>query len=89
MDVVLSRLRSVAPVASLLRSAGVADKKIREDKEVEGMSDEGQILDTQTLEEARAALDRSQGGDSLSRLAECACILVGGFLDKLIEESER
>jgi hypothetical protein len=47
---------------------------------------EEQILDTDTLVEAKNALHRGQGGDSISRLANCVCILMEGFLNKLIEE---
>lgn len=50
--------------------------------------DEAQILDRETLQEAKEVL-HSPGGDSLSRLAGCVCVLMSGFLDKLIEEGER
>ncbi len=51
------------------------------------MSDE-QILDRQTLVDAKDALHKGQGGDAMSRLANCVCILMEGFLNKLIEESD-
>ena len=48
-----------------------------------------QILDVETLENAKEALQKEQGGDAMSRLANCVCILMEGFLDKLIEENEQ
>jgi hypothetical protein len=48
--------------------------------------DEEQILDMDTLVDARDKLDKRHGGDSISRLADCVCTLMEGFLDKLIEE---
>lgn len=50
---------------------------------------EEEILDLETLASAKDALHKGQGGDSFSRLAECLCILMDGFLTKLIEEQSR
>lgn len=51
--------------------------------------DEEVILDLDTLANAKDALHKGQGGDSMSRLADCVCILLDGFLTKLIEEQSR
>lgn len=48
-----------------------------------------ELIDKYVLVEAKDALHKGQGGDSLSRLAECLCILMGGLLERAIDEYDQ
>jgi hypothetical protein len=50
--------------------------------------DDEVILTTEVLLEAKEEL-QSVGSDHVQRLAKTVCILLDGFLDKLIEEQGR
>jgi hypothetical protein len=54
----------------------------------EKVMDEDVIITTEVLKEAKEELN-SVGGDHVQRLAMTLCILLDGFLDKLIEEQSR
>jgi hypothetical protein len=54
----------------------------------EKVMDEDVIITTEVLKEAKEELN-SVGSDHVQRLANTLCILLDGFLDKLIEEQSR